>query len=125
MKTWTQPRAARFWEAIAAGDFELPQCGRCGAWQGPDAASCERCESPELAWSSAPATGAVFSSMAPWGREGALAAVVVVVDLDAGPRLMGALAGAGDRESVGMRVAASRGGERRADGLPEFVEFVR
>ena len=124
MKTWTQPKAARFWEALAAGEFELPQCARCGAWQGPDATSCERCESPQLTWRRASATGTVFSSMAPWGREGATGAIVVVVDLDAGPRLMGAMASVDDRGSVGMRVVARCNGESRAEGLPEFVEFV-
>ncbi len=121
MRTWTQPSAPRFWAALAAGQFELPRCERCGAWQGPDAAACLRCESPLLAWAPAASTGTVFSVMEPWAR-GAPAQTIAVIDLDAGPRMMGALTGA---SSVGMRVAALLGGETRDDRLPLFEEFVR
>ena len=122
MKTWTQPADPRFWEALADGGFALPQCGRCGARQGPDASACERCEWPLLAWGPAEGTGSVFCAMSPWGREGELAAPIVVVDLDEGPRLMGALAGTLPGADVtGLRVAVSAGGPPRPDRLPEFV----
>ena len=119
-----QPLALRFWAAMADGRFELPHCERCGAWQGPDASSCERCEFPLLQWAAAPPTGTVFSLMEPWTGEAGPLPAIVVVDLDVGLRMMGAMTGPAGSVAVGMRVAASLVGETRADRLPFFTESV-
>ena len=122
MRMSVQPLAPRFWAAMADGRFELPQCERCEAWQGPDASSCERCESPLLQWAAAPPTGTVFSLMEPWAGEAGPLPAIIVVDLDIGLRVMGAMTGSAGGAAVGMRVGASLGRESRADRLPLFTE---
>ena len=122
MRTRTQPAAARFWAAIGEGRFELPRCGVCSAWQEPDADACERCGSSSVAWEAAPRDGVVFSTMEPLNNNAQQVRTIVVVDMDAGPRMMGVVEGARRGVPVGMRVAAVVPGAPGADRLPLFAE---
>lgn len=122
MRTRTQPAAKPFWTAIAEGRFELPRCGVCSAWQEPDAGSCERCGSTALRWEAAPRSGVVFSTMEPLGSHAQQVRTIVVVDMDAGPRMMAVVEGVRGSVPVGMRVAVVVPAARGAERLPLFAE---
>ena len=122
MQTRAQPAAVRFWAALGEGRFELPRCAVCAAWQEPDAPVCGRCASAALRWEAAPASGVVFSLMEPYGEPGSQARTIVVVDLDAGPRMMGVMVTPRGRRLAGMRVAAAAPSAPGAELLPIFVE---
>ena len=122
MRTRAQPAAERFWTAIAEGRFELPCCGLCSAWQEPDTESCKRCGASVLGWEAAPGSGVVFSTMEPLKGEGQGTRTIVVVELDAGPRMMGVVEGTAEGVPVGMRVAAVLPARPGAERLPLFAE---
>ena len=107
---------------MAHGRFELPRCRLCGAWQEPDAASCKRCGASVLGWEAAPRYGVVFSTMEPLSGKGDQVHTIVVVDLDAGPRMMGVVEGVSGDVPVGMRVAAVVPAPHGAERLPVFAE---
>ena len=122
MRTRAQPAAKRFWAAISEGRFELPRCGVCSAWQEPDAEACERCGASALGWEVAPGGGVVFSTMEPLKGEGRSTRTIVVVDLDAGPRMMGVVDGTDRGATVGMRVEAVAPAPPGTERLPLFAE---
>ena len=122
MRTRAQPAAEHFWAAIRRGRFELPRCGLCSAWQEPDAESCARCGSPKLDWEAAPAGGVVFSTMEPLDDAAQHVNTIVIVDMDAGLRMMGVVEGAPGRVPVGMRVAAVVPAAPGTAHLPLFAE---
>ena len=122
MRTRAQPAAERFWTAIAQGRFELPHCGLCSAWQEPDAKLCERCGSPRLLWEAAPAGGVVFSTMEPLADATQGVYTIVIVDMNAGPRMMGVVEGAPGSVPVGMSVTAVIPATPGAERLPVFAE---
>lgn len=122
MRTRAQPAAERFWAAIGEGRFDLPHCGVCSAWQEPDAEACERCGSAALAWETAPAGGTVFSSMEPLSGADQHPVTIVVVDMDAGLRMMGVVEVVPGSVPVGMRVAAVVPAVPGTARLPLFAE---
>ena len=122
MRTRAQPTAERFWAAIREGRFELPRCGVCSAWQEPDTGVCERCGSPTLGWETAPAGGTVFSSMEPLSGADQHPLTIVVVEMDAGLRMMGVVEVVPGSVAVGMRVAAVVPALPGTARLPLFAE---
>ncbi len=122
MRTRAQPTAERFWAAIREGRFELPRCGVCSAWQEPNAGVCERCGSPTLGWETAPAGGTVFSSMEPLSGADQHPLTIVVVEMDAGLRMMGVVEVVPGSVAVGMRVAAIVPALPGTARLPLFAE---
>lgn len=121
MQTRAQPAAVRFWAALGEGRFDLPRCADCAAWQEPDARACVRCASSALTWEAAPASGVVFSVMEPHGAPDSEARTIAVVDLDAGPRMMGVMVGSRGRSLTGMRVAVAVPSAPGAELLPLFI----
>ncbi len=128
--TYPQPH---FWEALAKGSFELPRCAVCAEWQAPGGWRCTRCGSELMNWHEASGDGTVYSLMekhtglmekhegpAPFAQT----QVIVVVELDEGPRTMGVMSTEQGHAEVGMRVAARRSPAGETDGLPPFVESV-
>lgn len=121
MQTRAQPAAVRFWAALGEGQFELPRCAGCAAWQEPDARACVRCASSALNWEAAPASGIVLSAMEPYGTPDSESRAIVVADMDAGPRMMGVMVGSRGRPLAGMRVAVAAPSAPGAELLPLFV----
>jgi uncharacterized OB-fold protein len=115
-----------FWHALAGGTFMLPQCEQCHAWQNPSAHRCSICGAEALSWREAPSTGTVFNLMerhtAPYPRTGGHTAVIVVVDLDTGPRLLTEVQSAPGGLEPGARVHAVLPGIPGPNGLPVFTE---
>ena len=92
-----------FWEALDRGEFQLPACSVCGAWQWYpyDFVRCH--DEARLEWRPAPRTGTVFT----WTRAPDVAALVELDDAP-GVRLATGLVNLGDREPrIGMRVRLS------------------
>ena len=75
-----------------------------------------------LDWEVAPGGGVVFSTMEPLNGQGRRTYTIVVVELDAGPRMMGLVEGTSDDVPVGMRVAAVIPAQHGAERLPLFAE---
>ncbi len=75
-----------------------------------------------LGWEVAPGGGVVFSTMEPLNGEGQRIRTIVVVDLDAGPRMMGVVEGKVAGVHVGMRIAGVFPAPPGAEGLPLFAE---
>ena len=75
-----------------------------------------------LVWATAPRGGAVFSTMEPLTDASRPTRTIVVVDLDAGLRMMGVVEEAAGEVAVGMRVAAVVPAQRGAERLPLFAE---
>ena len=75
-----------------------------------------------LGWEVAPGGGVVFSTMEPLKGEGHGAHTIVVVELDAGPRMMGIVDGTARGVPVGMRVAAVVPAPPGTERLPLFAE---
>jgi uncharacterized OB-fold protein len=99
---------ARFFDALAAHRFELPQCIACDARHFPPRAICPSCAGTAFRWSPASGRGVVHSATtvrrkaADGGDYG-----VCLIDLEEGPRLMSCVDGvAPDRVRIGMAVVA-------------------
>lgn len=75
-----------------------------------------------MEWGAAPPGGVVFSTMEPLSSTAGQVRTLVVVDMDAGPRMMGVVEGARGGAPVGMRVAAIVPGAPGAERLPLFAE---
>ena len=122
------PRApgSHFWEALAKGSFELPRCAVCAEWQAPGGWRCTRCGSELMNWHEASGEGTVYSLMEKHEGPASVAQtqVIVVVELNEGPRTMGVMSAEQGHAEVGMRVAARRSAAGETDGLPPFAESV-
>ncbi len=73
-------------------------------------------------WELAPSGGVVFSTMEPLTGDGRRIRTIVVVELDAGFRMMGVVEGSSGDVPVGMRVAAVVPASHGAERLPLFAE---
>ncbi|MEK9659135.1 MAG: OB-fold domain-containing protein [Chloroflexota bacterium] len=115
-----------FWHALANGTFMLPQCDQCQTWQNPSAHRCTACGSESLSWREAPSGGTVFNLMerhiAPYPRNPGPTAVIVVVDLDAGPRLLTEMQVIPGHLEPGTHVHAVLPGAPGPNGLPVFTD---
>jgi uncharacterized OB-fold protein len=90
---------AEFYErAAATGRLHLQRCGACATWRHPPRIRCAACGSDAWTWEAVAGTGRVFT----WtvthratdpAFAGELPYVIVVVELDEGPRVVGNVVG--------------------------------
>lgn len=114
--TVTDRDSAPFWEALADGEMQLQRCPACDRLRFPPVPACPYCGHHGGEWEPVAPTGTVYSHVTVHRRLGAPRWIecpytVVVVDLDAGPRVVGLTPGAevsiGDR----VRIEPGRGGD--------------
>ncbi len=86
------PETAPFWQALAAGRFELPWCLDCGEAHFYPRVLCPHCGSTRLDWRAASGRGQihtyVINHKSPKGWTGKVPYVLAVVELDEGPRML-------------------------------------
>jgi hypothetical protein len=113
-QTQTQERRsadAPFWEAAHRGDLVVQHCDSCGHNQLYARLYCKVCGSTELSWVTAEPAGTIYTytvvRRAPSEAFRARAPyVVAMVDLEAGPRLMGNVVDCSiEAVRIGMRVS--------------------
>ena len=90
--------SAPWWDALASGRLVLPKCDVCGRWSFPPGPACPHCGSPRPALRQASGLGTVYSWVVVHkAYDPAFASevpyVIVTVDLDEGPRVVGRLLG--------------------------------
>lgn len=106
------PLNAPFWEGLAAGELRTQQCGACGARQHPAESFCYACGSEDIAWKPSTGAGEIYSYIVvhqlyhPAFKEH-LPYVVAIVQLDDGPRILGAMLGLEGEPAIGLRVQAA------------------
>ena len=87
---------AEFYGFLARGELRLQRCATCGEWRHPPRHRCAACGSVAVEWAPASGTGRVFTwTITHRAVDPAFTPpyAVVVVELDEGPRLVGALRG--------------------------------
>ncbi len=114
------PDSAPYWAAAATGIRLIQECSNCGHRQFYPRTLCVRCLGP-VGWIPSTGTGRVYAytvvHRAPAGFTDLVPYVVVLVDLDDGPRVMGRVAG-GDTQSI------STGTRVRSDFEPVSPELA-
>lgn len=120
-----------FWEALEAGEFQLPRCGGCGRWTWPAHWRCGECGSWEFRWSALEPAGTVYSWTRTWyafdrtrQRAGDVPYVVALVEVDGtdGARVLGVLTGDETALKIGARAAgAIRPPSEKTMGYPSIV----
>ncbi|MEU0465307.1 OB-fold domain-containing protein [Amycolatopsis sp. NPDC006131] len=116
--------SAAYQEFLDRGVFALPTCGRCGESHFSPRILCPHCGSTELTWRESTGEGTVYSTSTVFRRDREPCAVVLV-DLDAGPRLMSNVIGTPAEEvRIGMRVRAEIG-LREGQAVPLFRAVPR
>jgi len=126
VQTVTGPLGAegRYWQALAEGHLELPQCTGCGRWHWPAVWRCGACGSWEHRWREVALSGAIFTWTHTWhpfgGTEGIdKPFVTLLVSLAEVPiRLLGILEGPEDGVKIGAAVIG------RIDRTPFGDHFV-
>jgi len=106
------PRERAFYEAAKRGELLIQSCIDCKADVSPTAYVCPRCRSLSLEWQVSSGEGTVYSyTTVPRPRLKELAdqgeAVVVMVDLDEGVRIMGRLVGDRRNPKIGDKVTVT------------------
>ncbi|MER7011954.1 zinc ribbon domain-containing protein [Saccharopolyspora sp. NPDC000359] len=92
-----------FRDGLAAGELRFQRCQACSAAVFPPRVLCPGCGSDALSWQRSSGRGAVYSTTAVRGRDGAHN--VALIDLDEGFRMMSRVEGvAADRVLIGARV---------------------
>jgi uncharacterized OB-fold protein len=111
----------RFFDALAAGRFELPQCIACDALHFPPGAICPTCAGTTLRWVPASGRGVVYSATTVRRRaEAGGDHGVCLIDLDEGLRLMSCVDGVAPQDvRIGMRVV----GRLKSDGAVLRLSF--
>jgi uncharacterized OB-fold protein len=123
------PENRPFFEGARAGELRVQRCRRCGHHQLYARLHCAACGGDALAWTAVPPRGVVYSfTVVRRAPNAAYAAdvpyVIALVDLDAGPRLMGHVVDCPAAEvAVGMPVAVRFA--RRQDLLVAVFSPVR
>ncbi len=113
-----------FFLQCAGGALHLQRCSDCGAWRHPPRYYCPVCFSDSWAWEPSTGAGKVASWVTTYytvdrGWVDEVPYTNVVVQLDEGPRLLGALRGMDVEDlELGMEVVIS--GETKRD---DFVFF--
>ena len=96
----------RYFEGLAEGRFEIPQCRDCGKFHFYPRVCCPHCGSQHLDWVAPSGKGVVYSVTIVRAREGA-DYTVVLVNLEEGPRLMSRVVDVPvDEVRIGMSVRA-------------------
>lgn len=115
-----------FWDGLRAGRLVVQACGSCGVSRFPIAPICPNCGSDKVQWRELSGRGTIFS----WVRyhrsylpefQDLLPYVVVLVQLENGPRMFGRLVGSSSDPTIDEAVALAI--ERWPDGrhVPVFT----
>ena len=102
---------APFFEAAGQGRLALQRCTACGALRWPPLAGCPDCRSRETAWVDVVPAGTIWSyvvyhrAFAP-ELKSEIPYTVAMVELDAGPYMVGRIIEGEQPPTVGARVAA-------------------
>jgi uncharacterized OB-fold protein len=103
----TSAETVPFWEGVEAEEFRLQRCGSCGRAVFFPRVLCPHCHSDDLSWFRASGQGTIYSYTVVRRTWGVFAEdvpyVVVLVDLDEGPRFLSRLVGDAPVE-IGQRV---------------------
>lgn len=108
-----------FWNAWAEGRLLLQRCASCGTARFYPKPFCPSCGAAAHEWVAAEGGGEIHSWTAVHRRSGHVPAMVVLVTLDEGVRVLGVLDGAGE-PGIGERVRLA---PRRAASGP--IRFAR
>lgn len=122
-----------YWQALAAGRLQLPQCEGCGRWHWPAVFRCGHCGSWSQQWKPLAMQGRIFSYARSWhrfaGAEGiAVPYVSMVVELpQAGcRRVLGLLRGDESGLAIGAAVhgtaATTEVGELKIPAMHWFLD---
>lgn len=100
---------APFWEGLAAGEVRLQTCQGCGAHQYPPETFCYECGDTSFDWTAVPGHGTVYSYIIvhqPYhpAFKPFIPYTVAIVQLDQGPRMLGAMLGLDTPIAIGDRV---------------------
>jgi uncharacterized OB-fold protein len=103
------PLNAPFWEGLAAGEVRLQTCQGCGAHQYPPESFCYECGATELTWEQVRGAGTVYSFIVVHQNyhkafKDFMPYTVAIVQLDEGPRMLGAMLGLQQPIAIGDRV---------------------
>jgi uncharacterized OB-fold protein len=117
----TDPLTAPFWAAASRGRLVIQRCETCGALRWPPLAGCPECRGRDATWDEVDPQGTIWSFVV---YHRAFAAelkdqipyTVVMVQLDAGPYLVGRYVDDGRRPVIGDRVTADFA--PTGDGVP-------
>ena len=101
-----KPTSEPFWDALSDGRFVLPVCADCDEAFFPPAPVCPRCHADAVEWVESDAEGSLYAftrqhRTAPGVDE---PAVIGLVELDDGPRLLARIAADYDALDIGLRV---------------------
>lgn len=102
----TDPVSGPFWTGAAEGRFPLQWCGDCDRPHHYPRARCPFCGGADLTWRDASGRGTIHSFAHQPGREGD-GTMIVLVDLEEGPRLLSHVVGDRAGLSVGSPVATT------------------
>lgn len=114
------PLAGPFFQAAAEGRLVVQQCHTCGALRWPPLPGCPDCRGRDTTWVDVVPSGTIWSFVVyhrafSASLKGQVPYTVLMVQLDAGPYLVGRLVAGSHRPSVGDRVEAEF---LEVDGIP-------
>lgn len=100
---------APFWDGLTAGEVRLQQCACCNTYQYPPETFCYTCGATSLNWTTVSGSGIIYSFIVvhqPYhpAFKPFLPYTVAIVELDEGPRILGAMLGLQTRITIGDRV---------------------
>lgn len=103
------PETEAFWEGCAEGRFLLQHCGDCKHLQFYPRPVCTRCHGANLEWRAADGGGCIHSYTTVYRGPGPafdadVPYLLVLVDLDEGPRIMANLRATPEDVEIGSRV---------------------
>lgn len=124
----TQPESEAYWAGCKRHEFLLQKCRTCGQYQFPHKTICSNCDSLTSDLEVVKASGkgtvythsAVYRPLSPaFGPD--VPYIVVIVDLDEGPRMMSNMVGCTpDEVKIGMRVEVVFDDVTEEVTLPKF-----
>lgn len=98
--------SAPFWEGAAQGVLRLQRCQSCHRAHHYPRVMCPFCGSQDLEWRDATGWGIVYSFAHQPSRDGD-GVMIILVDLEEGPRVLAVLEGARDGLAIGTPVTAA------------------
>jgi len=103
---------APYWEGLAVGELRIQQCNACDARQHPSESFCYNCGSQDITWHPVNGNGEIYSFIKVHQLYHAafkdhLPYIVVIIQLNEGPRILGAMFGLNAEPKIGARVRAA------------------
>ncbi len=98
-----------YWDGLNAGEVRLQKCQNCATQQYPPESFCYACGETQLDWTTVSGEGTVYSFIIVHQSyhkafKDFLPYTVAIIDLDAGPRMLGAMLGLEKPVEIGDRV---------------------